>query len=462
MSMFESWLFGHSILIFSYSLAIAGVAHMLRHRRSPGGTMAWLVTFVALPLAGTALYLVFGGRKLRQARRAASIRFREDQSVPRGLMDDFSQSLCTYGTAPVTGGNKVTICDNGVSGYQHLMELIDRAQNRICLATFIFARDSLGEAVLEKLAHKARNGVDVRVLVDGLGSLRTHHRFFHEFIACGGKFAVFQPVVDFPFRTHTNLRNHRKILVADGRISFAGGMNLTQEDIYPETTGAGWQDLSLVIEGPAAEHLETVFRGDWRFATGDVEIDLPSEHLSTRAGSQLVQILPAGPDVPNDPIYSVSVTAIYRASQRIWIVTPYFVPNDALVEALMFASQRGVDVRILVPRRSNHLLSDLAAASLLRDIQGAGGTVLRYLKGMVHAKAMLVDQEFAAVGSANFDMRSLFLNYEVMQVCYSPAAIESVSQYFLKLAANCESGPSRSGFWREMGEGTIRALSPLF
>ncbi len=181
-----------------------------------------------------------------------------------------------------------------------------------------------------------------------------------------------------------------------------------------------------------------------------------------RTESEQVQVIAFGPDVPNDPMYSGSLTAIYRAAQRIWMITPYFVPNDALVEALTFACQRGVDVRILVPAKSNHLLSDLAGASLLREIHASGGSILRYLKGMVHAKLMIVDDEFVTVGSANFDMRSLFLNYEVMQVCYSSPTIQAAADWFRELAVDCSVELHQPGFWRELGEGAVRVLSPMF
>ncbi len=224
--------------MISYALAIVGIAHLLRHRRSPGATLAWLMVFVGLPLVGSVLYLMFGGRKLRTQRRIAQTNF--DATLPLARKPcEFAVTLRSYGAAPVTAGNQVVLCKGGVAGYRRMVELIEQGEHRICLATFIFAHDDVGRDILRRLVRGANNGIDVKVLVDGLGSMQTPRRFFRELVDAGGRYAVFQPVIHLPFRTITNLRNHRKILVADGRRSFAGGMNITGEDIYPEPTAAG-------------------------------------------------------------------------------------------------------------------------------------------------------------------------------------------------------------------------------
>ena len=316
--MLNPWLSAHIFLIVSYALAIVGVAHMLRHRRSPGSTMAWLVTFILLPLVGTVLYLMFGGRKLRmQKRTPPRIAFESTQTLSEEAAHAFADTLLRYGAAPVAVGNQVTLCKDGAAGYQTLVELIEQARNRICLMTFIFAHDAVGRDILRKLSDKARAGVEVKVLVDGLGSMKTPRRCFRELVKAGGQFAVFQPVVHLPFRTRTNLRNHRKILIADGSRSFAGGMNITCEDLYVEGTQGGWRDVSLALDGPAVQHLEAVFWEDWQFATRDTGGRAWGSESLPQAGSEVVQVLASGPDVPHDPMYSASLAAIYRASRRI-------------------------------------------------------------------------------------------------------------------------------------------------
>lgn len=350
-----------------------------------------------------------------------------------------------------------------MEAFRCLTNVIDDAQQTLFVAVFMFSRDAIGQCIRERLIERAKAGVDVRVLVDGLGSMRTPRRFFRPLVQAGGEFAVFKPVIHFPFRSQTNLRNHRKIIVADGQRAFAGGMNITGEDLYPEPTPDAWQDLAFIVEGPAAGHFESIVRSDWQLATGQSpEPSATFEARSPSPGNAIVQVLPSGPDLPNDPMYSSTLTAIFRATTRIWIVTPYFVPDDAIAEALTIACRRGVDVRILVPERSNHLLSEVAGAPLLREIHKAGGAVLFCTESMVHAKAMIVDNEFSAVGSANMDMRSLFLNYEVMQICYSTAEIDAVADWFQSLAVDCRAEMRTPGFLREIGEGVIRTISPLF
>lgn len=461
--MLHNLLVGHGLLILGYAISIAGIIHMLSHRRSPASTIAWLLVFISLPFLGTAFYLVFGGRKLRARKRAAKPLCDKTPPDFHDASATVAWTLQSYGAPLPTSGNRVKLCRNGVEGFRELTELIEGARDSIHLMTFIFSRDRLGQEVVERLAERARAGVTVRVLVDGLGSLKTPRHFFLPLIEAGGEFAVFQPVSYFPLHLTTNLRNHRKVLVVDGVRSFSGGMNITGEELYETQAPGHWHDISLAIEGPAAEQLNAVFCEDWHTATGTtIESKSTRSPNTTVESGERVQLLSSGPDFPNDPIYAASITAIYRATERIWIATPYFVPNDGLVEALVFACQRDVDVRILIPARSNHPISDLAAASLLRDVQAAGGKVFRYPLAMLHAKAMIVDHKVAAVGSANFDMRSLFLNYEIMQVCYSPKTVNTIAAWFTELAAASKTDSQANGWARGIAEGAVRVLSPMF
>jgi cardiolipin synthase len=462
--MTSSWVLGHVGLIVGYLFAMVGIAHMLRHRRSPGSTIAWLLVFVVLPYVGVALYLMFGGRKLRQDRlRSVTAEFSDANALPFAEATDNDRMLRSYGIPPATTGNHVSLCATGVEAFRCLSNVIDGARQTLFVAMFMFSRDAIGRCIRERLIERAEAGVSVYVLTDGLGSIKTPRRFFRPLVQAGGQFAVFKPVIHIPFRSQTNLRNHRKIVVADGHRAFAGGMNITGEDLQPEPTPDAWRDLGFVVEGPAAGHFESIVRSDWQLATGQSpEPSSTYEAIEPSPGNAIVQVLPSGPDLPNDPMYSSTLTAIFRATTRIWIATPYFVPDDAITEAIVIACRRGVDVRILVPERSNHPLSDVAGAPLLREIHKAGGTVLFYTKSMVHAKAMIVDNEFCAVGSANMDMRSLFLNYEVMQICYSQAEIDDVVNWFQGLANNCRAEMRTPGFLREIGEGVVRTISPLF
>ncbi|HEX2671257.1 MAG TPA: phospholipase D-like domain-containing protein, partial [Polyangiaceae bacterium] len=253
-----------------------------------------------------------------------------------------------------------------------------------------------------------------------------------------------------------NLRNHRKIAVFDGERAIVGGMNLGHEYLGPSPDPERWRDLSLLVSGEAVADLDAVFRADWEFACGE---RLPAP--ARLAGGEIpVRVVTSGPDVANDPIYDADLSAIFRAEHRIWIATPYFVPDEALLRALMIAVRRGVEVRVLAPERSNHPLSDFAAGSCLRDLSAAGVIIQRFHK-MLHAKALLVDDSLCVVGSANFDMRSLFLNYEIALFFSGGAEVERLRSWFAASFGQCSLGPPRAGWVRAALDDLARLVAPL-
>jgi cardiolipin synthase len=272
------------------------------------------------------------------------------------------------------------------------------------------------------------------------------------------------PMLHIPFRGRANLRNHRKLIIVDSEIALAGGMNLAWPYIGPPGSEGLWRDLSMVVEGPAVAELEALFASDWRFATGR------NPTVASRPGrgarvlgmeSSVIQVVPSGPDVAGDPLYESLLALVFAARDRIWIVTPYFVPDEMLVRALSLAARRGVDVRLIVPRRSNHITADLARAGYMRDLHTAGGRVLLYCPVMLHAKAVVFDDELAVIGSANMDMRSLFLNYEVALYVSSPTQVAEVAAWAQSLMVGSEPELPPPGWQRELFENVVRLLSPL-
>jgi cardiolipin synthase len=283
-------------------------------------------------------------------------------------------------------------------------------------------------------------------------------------IDAGGEVSHFMPVFHAPFRGRANLRNHRKLVVVDGRIALTGGMNLAWPYIGPAEAKDLWLDLSVVVEGPAVFELEALFASDWQFATGTDpggNALPPPPHEGDGAKSSVVQVVASGPDVAGDPLYESLLALIFSARSRIWIVTPYFVPDEMLARALGLAARRGVDVRVIVPEHSNHLSADLARASYLRDLHNAGGRVLLYMPVMLHAKAVVFDDQLAVIGSANMDMRSLFLNFEVALFVASPGRVKEVADWALGLMADSTRELPAPGWPRELAENVVRLLSPL-
>jgi cardiolipin synthase len=255
------------------------------------------------------------------------------------------------------------------------------------------------------------------------------------------------------------LRNHRKLVVVDDRVGILGGMNLANEYMGPRPFEGRWRDLALRVEGPVTRDLTAVFASDWEFATGEKMVRAPFDAESM--GDAVVEVAPSGPDAAGDSFYDAVLTGLFAAKSRIWIATPYFIPDDALCRGLVLAARRGVDVRIVVPARSNHLTADLAGAEYLRDIAAAGGKIQRYLPGMLHAKSMILDDAVGVVGSANLDMRSLFLDYEVSLFLYSAPEIKTLSEWFDSLAGQCSEGMPKSGWLRGSAESVGRLLAPV-
>ena len=276
--------------------------------------------------------------------------------------------------------------------------------------------------------------------------------------AAGGRVARFMPLLHLPFRGRVNLRNHRKLAIFDGERAITGGMNLADEYMGPHPSPTRWRDLSLMISGAPVTALDAIFRADWHFATQQTLA--PPEPIAP-LGKVAMQIIPCGPDAPTDPLYDALLTALFRAERRFWISTPYFVPDEALFRGLVVAAHRGVDVRIVVPARSNHHLADLVAAPYLRELSEAGVHIERYQAGMLHAKALLVDELLAVVGSANFDMRSLFLNYEVALFFSGPSEVARLSSWFASLQRNTQAGVPPVGRIKRRVEEVARLLAPL-
>ncbi len=454
------WVLTHIGLVAGFLLAVLVVAHLLREQRSPSGTMAWLLVIVLLPHIGVPLYLILGGRKMKRiAASKQDLTLPADDSRPTATPSRVERLLRPYHIPGATEGNRLTLYHDGEEAYARLVDLIETAHESLHIMTFILRLDEVGRDVLARLARRAREGIQVRLLLDGVGSLHTRGRPVADFVRAGGRIEFFMPVLHRPFRGRTNLRNHRKIAIADGRRVMAGGANIAHEYIGPKPAPDRWRDLSFMLEGPAVRHYADIFRADWLFAGGDEFA--PHEGNLPVVGEAAVQVVPSGPDVEGDTIYAVTLSAAFAARERFWVVTPYFVPDHALVQAFILAAHRGVDVRIIIPRKSNHRLADLASRTYLRDIQAAGGRVHCYMPGMMHGKALLVDDELAMIGSANMDSRSLFLNYEAALFVYSRSDIRAVEQWVDETLARTRVGMRAVSATRELIEGVARLAAPL-
>lgn len=450
------------ISVIGYSLAIFGVINILRRRLPPSTMLAWLLVLILLPYLGLIAYFILGFKKNRRRTMLNAENPKLDKNRPIQHTNSLTELLASYHINDPSSFEKFLFCGDGKQAFDELISLIRKAQKYICVEMFIFADDETGITILEELTSRAKAGCTVRLLIDGIGSLKTPRSFFEPFIEAGGDLSVFEPPLHPLFgkigHGSLNLRNHRKLVIVDGSSLFAGGMNVTVSDIYCNEDERSWLDCSFFIEGDIVTEFEQVFEADWCYP--DV-YDRPSINVNDKSKENAcVQLLPSGPDVAGNPLYAATLTCIHRSESRIWLVTPYFVPDEAIARALEYACRRGVDVRILIPHKSNHPVSDWAGSVYLRDIQNAGGVIYRHSR-MVHSKMMIIDEDYAFVGSANMDIRSLFLNYELMLVFYSENEIRTISHWFDKTMQDCEEGLAEAGVFRQIGEGLLRTFAPI-
>jgi cardiolipin synthase len=381
------------------------------------------------------------------------------------------------GFPPPRQGNFAVLHASGETSFDVMMRLFDAARESINVATFILGRDETGRAVVDALARKARQGVQVRLLLDGLGCLWSSRSFVQPLRDVGGRVGRFMPVLPLQYKWSANLRNHRKIVVVDHAVAMVGGMNLTTRFMGPSFCPERYIDASVFLCGAAVEDIETVFYDDWNYAT-DESVDgaaalnghfceyAPLIHAHGASDPLMadctIQVIPSGPDVPEDTFHDALLTAIMEARERIWMVTPYFVPDDSLLKALALKARSGCDVRVLVPMRSNHPVADLARGPALREICAAGATLYAYPRVMVHAKAMVFDSSLAITGSPNLDMRSIYLNFEIALFHYSPVDIGRTETFIRELQrASHFMQPDMVSRSRAWAENFCRLLSPL-
>ena len=487
----ERWLL--ELLTLVYVIAVTGF--VVLERRRPVSTMAWLLALIFLPFVGLLFYFVFGRLRVRRRRRLRSRRAVQptvatSQLVPmetplhdlplplRGLV----QLALNATDAPLRRASTIDLLPVPEGAYEAMEAAMREATRSILLEYYIWRDDTVGNRWIDLLCEKARAGVKVRLLYDDFGCLGTPHALFDRLRAAGGEVLPYGRVrLRLRWNGRINFRNHRKIMVVDGAIGFTGGLNVGDEYLGRAPDGRLWIDLHLRLTGDAVLGLHAIFLEDWLAATGetlDLDRDDPRivkqflrellERPVDGSSGPLVQIIPSGPDtMPGLGIAAQFIAAIATASERCWIATPYFVPDDALNLALKTAALRGVDVRVLVPlpRNNDSRLVSLAARSYYDECLEAGVRIYEFLPGMLHSKYLLVDGTLAAIGSANMDVRSFYINYEVTAMLYDPGVTEQLAEVFtgyLSRALEVRSDARRNlPLHQRLGESLARMLSPL-
>ena len=444
-------------------------------KREPVATLSWLLGLALLPYVGFLIYYLLGPQKIRRHRlRRARSRLQNG-----ALGHDLCATACTpdarelgalaksaTGFAPSTARD-VRLLVDGAATYDALIEAIGQARHHVHLEYYIYTPDESGGALREALIACARRGVKVRLLLDAIGSGKCSRAFLAPLVEAGGEVAWFHPTRFWRFwsRPWLNMRTHRKIAVIDTRIGFTGGINIP-DDENDRLRSDAYRDLHLRLEGDIVRSLQLVFAEDWLYATGQRGFldDIVQALPPAEAGPISVQALTSGPDGAWEPIHRLQVNLIHAARERVWLVTPYFVPGEAAMMALTSAALAGLDVRLLVPRLSDSRLVTLAARSYYDDLLAAGVKIHEYGPRMLHTKALLVDDGSAMLGSANFDHRSFRLNFEIALLFQDRGvggALEALIAGELQAAPQVRDDRARPLLGTRLPESLARLMSPL-
>lgn len=464
-----------------FDFTLLGVGHLalglvltldiLLTKQRPVSAVLWLAVVWVFPYAGALAYLSIGVDRVRRgaaAREAAKAlvaqraalhptfeRLAVDYEHPHP--DEVHQYPAHHifrATDPavrpnrVFRGNRVKLLIDGDDFYPALFEAISGASSSIHLQTFIFARDHIGRDLLELLGVRAREGIECRLLYDRFGSTYAYFtRFFEDVRRAGVHVHSITQANPLKGRFQINLRNHRKIAVIDGRLGFVGGINIQDKNYAPYADGSPIRDYHVRLEGPAVSDLQFQFVEDWHFASREPPDQLlEPKYFPTLepVGDALVQIVPGGPELAGHGLADAFFGAIVAAERSISIITPYFVPDETIVQALRYAALRGVAVRLVLPKRSNHWYTDLAARTLYGPLLRAGVRIYERKPPFLHAKALVVDDVYAMMGSANLDVRSLHLNFEANLEVADDDFLKGISeQVEAEIALSEEVDPTR-------------------
>ena len=453
------WLTLHGLVTLLAVMIYVVTAHVLQQRRHPTAAIAWVLFLLLAPYFALPAFLTFGSRK--QARpRGQPLRLAPPApSDPEDERAWAVQTALAMGQSAPAEFDDLHVHADGSDALHALWQVIDGAQHSIDLCTFIIGRDTVGHALLDRLCAKARAGVRVRLMIDGLGRLMTPSPGMRPLIAAGGVVTRFVPPLHSPLKGRSNLRDHRKMVIADAgretRRLWSGGRNLASEYFEGEPGRPAWHDLSFDLRGEVVQQAIALFEHDWAFANGGrFQADQDDTPINIRPGFG-AQLIASGPDQADDTLQALLLTAAYRARTRIALITPYFVPDSALLMALCMAARRGVVVDLLLPARSNHRLSDLARRRALGTLAAAGGRIW-LAPQMLHAKLIVVDDVLALAGSANLDSRSLFLNYELMMAFHEAAVVERFAEWFETERKSAQRAlPKRPGLLGDMADGLV-------
>ena len=490
-----------------HGLGIVFAIHAIMFARTSQGAIAWAMSLIFFPYVAIIFYLVFGRRKFHGYIDAHRLGYRDidhlaDQlvAVLEPVRLEFSaeqarfKALEALGMFPFTTGNTARLLIDGTQTFDAIFAAIDGARSYLLVQFFIFRDDDLGRGLRDRLAAKVRQGVKVYVIFDEIGSVRLTGRFFAPLRQAGGHVHAFNSRRGWRNRFQINFRNHRKIVIADGTVAFVGGHNVGEEYLGKSRRFGRWRDTHVELRGPAVATVQWSFIEDWYWAAGEI-LELPAVQASppvsaappaagpfpTAHPESPIESHPSKIEDPPSPCAALAIhtgpaddmavcnlmflAAISAARTRLWITSPYFVPDETVYDALQLAALRGVDVKIMLPAKPDHILVYLASFSYLESAEHVGVKFYRYQGGFLHQKVMLIDDDLAAVGTANLDNRSMRLNFELTVLFADRAFAAQVAAMLEEDFRHCQRATpgdlGRRNLFFQIAVRVARLLSPI-
>ncbi|MEC9483177.1 MAG: cardiolipin synthase [Halomonas sp.] len=470
-----TWLGFGLLLIHLLGLVSAMLA--LMSSRTSQGAVAWIISLVTFPYLALPAYWLFGQPRFYgyvSARGQRDVILRRVMARYRPLIDPYLsdsqhgnvKAIEQLAKMPLTRGNRAELLVDGYATFDSLFDGIEQAQSYILIQFFIVRCDHLGMELKRRLEKQVARGVKVFFMYDEIGCYNLEDSYFAELRRAGAEVHAFNSTRGWRHRFQLNFRNHRKVMVVDGRLGWTGGLNAGKEYLGEDPRHGPWRDTHLKLAGPSVMGLQESFWEDWHWATGEVlDLNWEPHTIEAQGQGQNVVIVPSGPADRQETASLLTQHAIHSAQHRLWVTSPYFVPDQGVMDALQLAVLRGVDVRVMIPQRADHLLVFLSAFAFLPDMLRAGVKIYRYQPGFLHQKVMLIDDHSASVGTVNLDNRSFRLNFELTAFIPDPgfaAEVEAMLESdFTKCREITLDELLERPFWRKMIARAAYLLAPV-
>lgn len=472
---------GTILLIVAYIISIiSAISLIFIERKEPTTTWAWLLILLVLPGVGFLLYLIFGQNLSRQKifrekkvideRKSRELmeKFKKEKSS-NNISDEFIELInmnYNHSKSLYTTGNNVKVYIDGTEKFKDLLEDIQNAKDFIHIEYYIFKLDGLGLKIIDELKKKVDEGLEVRLLVDGMGSKSLRSKQIKYIRDLGIKFNLFFPGILPYINMRLNYRNHRKIAIIDGKIGYVGGFNVGDEYINKGKQFKYWRDTHIRVQGEAVNELNKRFILDWDYASeGEIKNNKKYFLDQEEYGDIGIQIVSSGPDHKEEYIKNAYMKIINNAKKSVYIQTPYLVLDEPVADALKISALSGIDVRIMVPGKPDHFFMEWILSSTMGELMECGVKIYRYQKGFIHAKTIVADGKISTVGTANLDIRSFQLNFEVNAIIYDNKTAKDLEDIFNNDIKDCKlvtlEEYNNRGKMIRIKEALIRLIAPI-